>query len=259
MLDETVIRVGNDCYFQENGTIGLATLQEPTYANEVTYTEQLSETRFKAEDAKKAMSEVMTHPDLSYDKKTTRWRLKEHNIDNEVKDTPEWLLSLTKMIASLLEYSLWLLVGAAIIALYIFRKHWLPLLVRHPEEEVVARPDVLFGMDVRKESLPSDIPTAAKQLWDEKKHREALSLLYRGALVTLINDDELALEHNHTEGDILNLSRPTLSASRYQYLSTLTQHWVAIAYAHKTPSDESIAYLFTHWSSDFAASTEAEQ
>ena len=246
--------------------VGLSALQQPSYADETplsnaVITEQLAESRLAGDESKRIIEEVMLQPDLAFEKMTPKWRLKdeiEEKEKNEV-DPPSWLVTLGVIIASLLEYSLWLLVGAAIVALYIYRKHWLPLLVRVPEEEGVERPDILFGMDVRKESLPTDIPTAAKSLWDDGKYREALSVLYRGALVKLINDDQLALEHNHTEGDILKLSRPAIETLRYQYLADLTRHWVAIAYAHKTPSDEEITYLLTHWTSDFAVAAEAEQ
>ena len=246
--------------------LGLATLQQPSYADEVTpdpvtTTEILSDTRLDADQSQRVVKEVMQHPDLSFEKLKTTWRYKGDidSTENKENPAPDWLIALGIMIASLLEYTLWILVGAAIIALYVFRKHWLPLLVRLPDEEVPERPDILFGMDVRKESLPSDIPSAAKVLWAEGKHREALSVLYRGALVTLINDDKLALEHNHTEGDILSLSRPALPTPRYQYLADLTRHWVAIAYAHKTPGDEDMDSLLSHWASDFAVTVEVEQ
>jgi len=114
----------------------------------------------------------------------------------------------------------------------------------------------MFGMDVRPESLPADISTEAKKLWDNGKHREALSLLYRGALIRLINQEKIRLESSHTEGDILRHSRKKLSEIKQQYLESLTQQWKLIAYAHRSPQETDMQKLFQLWAVDFATANE---
>ncbi|RVU83996.1 hypothetical protein EOL70_14410 [Leucothrix sargassi] len=248
--------------------LGLSSIPQNSYAAETTeapaeFVEYLHETRQPASAISEAVEDIKAHPDLSFEKTEKEWRRKKPlNFEDETRenyDTPDWLVTLTQILAALIEYSLWLLVIAGVIALYIYRELWLPLIIRESKQDSVKSPDILFGMDVRQASLPDDIPKAAQALWEDGKHREALSLLYRGALVKLINDDHLALEHHHTEGDILALSRRELSTSRYEYLQQLTNHWVTIAYAHKVPSNEEMQALLTHWHSDFALPVEAPQ
>lgn len=220
------------------------------------YIEQLSEVRLPAEESAHVIKEVMNNEHLRQEEVVQRLKwIDEDDKEEPTKDTtnPAWLNSFSSFIAALVEYSLWILVGIGIIALYIYRKQWMPLLVRVPDEVEPLRPDIMFGMDLRKESLPDDPASAAKALWQEGKVRDALSLLYRCALAQLINQDKLPLEHSHTEGDILKLSQPLLVEQRHQYLQKLTQSWVKVAYAHELPSETAINHLLENWNNDFAA------
>ena len=240
---------------------------QPVIADEATvdssalitsYTEQLSETRLPVDDSKKVIDAVMQNEHLRQEEMIKRCRM----IDDELpkdEDNPAWSGTLSTIFAMLFEYALWIAIGIGIISLYIYRKHWLPLLVRVPEDAEMLKPDILFGMDLRRESLPSDVVGAATDLWQNGKARDCLSLLYRCALAQLINHENLPLEHSHTEGDILKLSQPTLSGTRHHYLQKLTRSWVKVAYAHELPSDNEINYLLEHWNADFSASTTGDQ
>jgi hypothetical protein len=117
-------------------------------------------------------------------------------------------------------------------------------------------PEVMFGMDVRPESLPQNIAEKARELWQSGQHRESLSLLYRGALVRLINNDKVKLQNSHTEGDVLRHAASKLNESKQNYLKSLTTQWQLIAYAHRSPSEFDMQNLFDHWISDFANETE---
>jgi hypothetical protein len=46
----------------------------------------------------------------------------------------------------------------------------------------MSRPAALFGMELAPDTLPADVPEAAARLAAAGKLRDALSLLYRGAL-----------------------------------------------------------------------------
>ncbi|MGB1310031.1 MAG: DUF4129 domain-containing protein, partial [Leucothrix sp.] len=212
--------------------------------------------RLPASESKRVIDEVMISKGLSHEKKVMGWRYIDSDTEQpEEKESPEWLVTLAELIAKIVEFSLWILIASAVIALYVFRKYWLPLLERKPSTDNAERPDILFGMDVRSDSLPSDVLASAKALWQADKARDALSLLYRSALVTLINREQLALKQSHTEGDILTLSQAELEASRQHYFQRLTKQWVQIAYAHQQPSEEDMQYLLAHWEPDFASET----
>ena len=210
----------------------------------------------QAKESKRIITEVMTSEGLNREKKVMGWRYTHRNEEiQEDGEPPEWLASFSGFLAKVLEFSLWILVISAIIGLYIFRKYWLPLLETNTKAETAEQPDILFGMDVRKDSLPDDVLTNARTLWLEGNSRSALSLLYRSALVQLINREQLALKHSHTEGDILRLSGAEMHETRQLYFQKLTKQWVKIAYAHQSPTEIEMEYLLVHWEPDFVQPT----
>ncbi|MGV6809416.1 MAG: hypothetical protein ACWA5U_06030 [bacterium] len=155
----------------------------------------------------------------------------------------------------------------AVILLIYYRKQWVGLLKRkRNQKESFTAPDILFGMDIRPESLPDNIPATAQQLWQLGDHRAALSLLYRGALMYLIQYAHLPLEQSHTEGDVLKISYQSLIKGNdllnnnpnhdyymltHTYLKNLTQAWQTIAYAQRLPNEDSVKHLFSHWQTEF--------
>ena len=215
----------------------------------------VAEKRLSASESKRIVNEVMTSEGFSHEKKVMGWRYIDRQQEIKEPNRPQWLIALAAFMAKIVEFSLWILIAAAIIALYVFRKYWLPLLERKPTTEHPERPDILFGMDVRSDSLPKDILATAQTLWQDGKARDALSLLYRSALILLINREQLELKYSHTEGDILKLSQPELAATQQHYFQQLTKQWVQIAYAHQQPVASEMQYLLGHWESDFASGT----
>jgi hypothetical protein len=216
----------------------------------------VAEHRLAAEESKRVITEVMQSKGLNHEEKVMGWRYIDKDVEiPEEKETPEWLKSFSGVVAKILEFTLWILVAAGIIALYVFRKYWLPLLETNANTTKTEQPDILFGMDVRSESLPDDVVASARSLWKSGKPRDALSLLYRSALIQLITQEQLELKHSHTEGDILRLSQQELIATRQQYFQQLTKQWVQIAYAHQQPTEADMSYLLDHWEPDFAKQT----
>ncbi|MCK5917363.1 MAG: hypothetical protein KAG34_03005 [Cocleimonas sp.] len=218
----------------------------------------IAEEPLSVKQSKHIIADIVNSADLKANKKSTTWRIKEFDFETS-NETPEWIETLSLIFASIIEYALWILLFIAILMLYVTRHHWLHLFsVEKDEKEAYQAPDVLFGMDVREESLPDDLVGEVKLLWQQQKARESLSLLYRGALVHLINQEKLPLENSHTEGDILKLSKKTVADNKQDYLSQLTAQWQLIAYAHRNPEDEAMEWLFRHWQQDFADVSAAE-
>jgi len=152
--------------------------------------EILVEERHSAEQSKKVIDAVMLTKNLDDKKKEMRW-VKIPTEDEEEKEDDEssnWFWELLKKlldgtgsgIAFLLESLLWIAVLAGIFAIYYFRDRWLPLFQtsQHTKDDYEA-PEIMFGMDVRPESLPEDIISDARQKWQQGEHRDSLSLLYR--------------------------------------------------------------------------------
>lgn len=120
-------------------------------------------------------------------------------------------------------------------------------------KRTVFKPDVLFGLDLRAESLPDDIPAAARALLASGDVRAALSLLYRGALRVLIHDRHLTVQEGDTEGDCVRRVDRSGPAALAGYFRKLVDAWGLVAYAHRVPDAAAAQSLVDDWAGHFVA------
>jgi hypothetical protein len=125
--------------------------------------------------------------------------------------------------------------------------------VRLPGEEDgrTPLPQAVFGLDIRPESLPLDVPAAAWAAWESGDPAAALALLYRGALACLVHRDGLEIAPSWTEGDCLAAVKRRGARESSDYLARLTAAWQSTAYAHRPPSREEAQALCAGWSRCF--------
>ena len=244
-------------------SVNLLLSSSPTYAenNEINVkTEYLNEDRLTADKSKDVIHEVMLTKNLDDKEISHQWVKKDkekkkiEDIDLDFWDKFKVFLEpAAKVFGFIIEFGLWLLIAIGILLLIYFRDRWMYLFQgqRKSQDEYQA-PEIMFGMDVRPESLPENIVDEARNLWQSEQHREALSLLYRGALIRLINQEKVKLQNSHTEGDVLKHASLKLNETKHDYLKLLTTQWQLIAYAHRSPSEPDMQTLFDRWSSDFA-------
>jgi hypothetical protein len=114
-------------------------------------------------------------------------------------------------------------------------------------------PATLFGLDLRPESLPDDVGAAALALARAGELLKALSLLYRGALVTLLHRDGVELASGDTEDDCLRKSRTHIPDSSLAYFARLLGAWQRLAYARREVAGTEVEALCGDWSAHFAA------
>jgi hypothetical protein len=108
-------------------------------------------------------------------------------------------------------------------------------------------PATLFGLDVRPESLPEDVAAAALELARAGELLKALSLLYRGALVTLLHRDGVELAGGDTEADCLRKSRARVPAPVHGYFAELLGAWLQAAYAGREVPRAAVEALCAQW------------
>lgn len=189
-----------------------------------------------------------------------RWRL--IKVEEEEQE-PEEKSALLKFFKALLEFMatsfeaiLWGIAIALILFLLIRYRHIkFPMLRRKIDPEINAVPEQLFGLDLRRESLPDSPLDEAKLFWHEKNYRAAYSLLYRAALSHLLHIERLPLQPSHTEQECVALFHNNKSADsnndKSNYFSVLTQQWIALAYGHQPPSDVQFETLCRYWPDHF--------
>ena len=113
----------------------------------------------------------------------------------------------------------------------------------------------MFGLDVRPESLPDDVPAQVMKFWLHNRHRDALGLLYRASLSQLIDQHAVKFKSSHTEAECAALVKARGIDSLSSYFSGLTRIWCHLAYGHELPTIEAIQKLCDGWSAELAHAT----
>lgn len=196
--------------------LGLVLVPPPGYAQEG-----------PKQDPKREIAEVLKAPEFAHERETLRWKPRERA--QPATELPD--LTLALWVARAAQWLLWALIAAAIAFLAWQLYRMLPRLAR-PPREAYRPPATLFGMELAPQSLPADVPAAASALVKEGKLREALALLYRGALSQLVHRRGVELLASHTETEVLGLA----PAQTTGYLTRLIDAWRACAYARRPPA-----------------------
>ncbi|MDB5812987.1 MAG: hypothetical protein JWN23_104 [Rhodocyclales bacterium] len=217
------------------------------------------------DNASAKLKQIMQRPEFGKDEKHSvlRWRNTDTD-DDKPWNFPDWLgnwllglgkllAGLGKMLAALGRVGGWLLIAClALAVLYVIMRYargWSRVARRTPP------PAELAGFDIRPQSLPPDVPAAARQLLREGRTREAMSLLFRGALSVLAHRDHVPFTRGDTEGDCLDRVRQHANA-RFVYLARLLGKWQELAYAHRIIAASDVETLCNEWPRHFAAQTE---
>jgi hypothetical protein len=199
-----------------------AVQQEPSHAKAAT---------FGQAEITRAIATVKADPNLATQRtiKTLRWT----RTAAKRSRMPAWLIWIVGLFRWLDQSARLLVWGAAaglaaLLVVYIVRTvrgHG----GRRSEERFVA-PTHVRDLDIRPESLPDDVGTAARVLWDRGDHRGALALLYRGMLSRFAHVHRIPIRDSSTEGDCLAMSASHLTQGGREYASCLVRVWRRFVY-----------------------------
>lgn len=172
--------------------------------------------------------------------------------DKQTEGDLEFLKALFGFIARFGEIILWILVISLVLLLVYRYRYWLTEVVfDKPIRRKRITPKTLFGLDLTEESLPEDISGSAWALWNQNRHRDCLSLLYRATLFRLI-EKGLDIHDGDTEQECLELTKRhgkqlAVSQPCIDYLATLTRLWRQLAYGHIQPNQNDVLQLCGAW------------
>lgn len=219
---------------------------------------------------KEAITEVLARDEFHQYETVGRWRLKDQQTQKD-DEIPEWLINLLQAFIEWLagmdweestdtgtslnpmffiELLLWVLAIAVVaVVIYRYRQSIARLLRRTSTRPTIvqATPETLFGLDVRKDSLPSDVPLSVQQLWEAGHYREAVGLLYRSFLGTLLHDYGCRFSDSYTEGECVQVINALGQPELDRYALELTQIWQNLAYGHRTPDQQAVQALCVRW------------
>lgn len=219
-----------------------------------------------AQEAKEAIVDVLSGEDFLRKEIDSGWRFKpKERADGEessgwfldaLANLLDWLspfLEFVTAIFSVVPYVIWIIVGLIIaLVIYQFRDALASIGRGRDKEDENAVPDVLFGLDLRKESLPDDVPSEVTTLWQAGKHREAIGLLYRATLSSLIHKFSFEFYDGYTEQECAQLVEAKKRGNLSDYVLRLTSTWQQLAYAHRLPADSKISDLCSEWPQYFS-------
>ncbi len=142
----------------------------------------------------------------------------------------------------------WLFIAAlvllfALLVLYVVRN--LRLRAGWRKATSVLLPTHVHDLDVRPESLPSEIGAAAWQLWEQGRTRDALSLLYRGLLSRMVYQYAVPVRDSSTEGDCRQYASSHLPEIHGRFAGKLIGLWQRGIYGAKTPTQHQFRELCT--------------
>jgi hypothetical protein len=183
-----------------------------------------------AEEVQAAATKLRADPNLGGEQKmrSLRW-IRSHAPDQPRRPAP-WVVGLFEYLGQTGSVLLWVAgaIGAAIAMIWAYRTFQ----ARTPAPGPMPSPTAarIGDMDIRRESLPENIGAAALAL-AEAKTREALSLLYRGAISRAVHRFGIPIGESYTEGEALRALGAHLDAARLAYFSDLVGIWRRVVYA----------------------------
>ena len=203
-------------------------------------------------DAAKEIERILDSPDFDQYREVTRWRSIEKKKEKE-KPEPrfeQFWRNLALLLSVISQGLLWVAIAILVPLLLYVLRNFLP---EHfaPKREKYEPPTNLFGLNVTPESLPANVPAAATQLARAGRLREALSLLYRGALSELIHRYRVVVHAGDTEGDCTRAALRALDKPGAKYFSGLVGTWQQLAYASVTPRSDDVDALCQNWATHF--------
>jgi hypothetical protein len=205
----------------------------------------------QAKSARDEVREVLKAPEFQEYKESKGWvyRGKRSERKSAQADLGFWA-KLGLFLAGIQEALMWALAALAVLgALYLLRR-WMPRWFE-TSPAVYRPPDALFGLALAPESLPDDVAAAAAALVRQGRLRDALSLLYRGALSVLVHRDHVPLAEGDTEGDCVRAASKALPAGAAEYFAQLVQSWTGAAYAGRLPDIAGAERLCRDWAPHF--------
>ena len=206
------------------------------------------------------LAEVLAGEDFGKGETVTRWRLRDPDPDKDEgsdlnPDIIPPLAKLGSMIANVIEIVFWIGVALLVaVALAYLARNAGPIqdLFQKLKHREIDTPVFIGSLEINPDELPSDIEAHARQAWDAGQHREALSLLYRGSILKLL-ELGVRLPDSATEGDVLVRAADVVPADSYETLKGITRTWQVLAYGHRLPASEIFAQLCKRYRTTFGA------
>ena len=206
----------------------------------------------KSTDAATEIKHILANPDFDQYKTVTHWRSlsrSESRQNHSPRFGPFWR-NLGLLLSDISQALMWVGAGVVVLLLLYAFRNFLPAPQMSKADEY-QRPTNLFGLNVAPESLPTDVSSTARDLARRGQLRDALSLLYRGALSALVHRYRVVIHAGDTEGDCTRSASLALAAPAAEYFRGLVAAWQQAAYDDSPPQPSEVDALCLDWAMFF--------
>lgn len=206
--------------------------------------EQAAPTR---EQVQQAVEQLAKDPNLAGKRKQKTLRFKPSADKAPSRSTPalQWLADLFGWVADTARFLVWALGAVALALLLVGLRHWVRWRGGATSAPAAKLPSHVRDLDIRRESLPTDIGAAARTLWERGQARGALSLLYRGALSRLVHLHAVPIRASSTEEECVRLADRQLARTDSAFLARLVRAWELTVYGLRLPDGAEVLALCT--------------
>ena len=222
---------------------------------------------FNKGDTKNIIEGVLNREDFGKTITKKEWVFVGNGVQDEEKEMPQWLKDFFKWLFGnifeddvsvgfkVLEILIWLALAAFVIWLINKYSHWLNwvnLPTRTNKDKSRSIPNKILGMEMSQESLPDDVLAVFASLINNKKYRDALSLLYRASLSAIVHRGDIEIPASATEQECCKIVASKRDKNESTFFRSLTHAWIMLAYAEHEPSEETLAGLQQGWCKHYA-------
>jgi hypothetical protein len=207
---------------------------------------------------RRQLDQVLAHEDLRGYRCSEQWELREQAEQEKPKQQQKAPPLVPRWVAAILAglFKVALIGGAIALVAWLLWRYGAPLRFNMGAASGPRLATEIGGLDIREESLPADVASAVRALWQQGQQRAALALLYRATLSRLVSRQSLKLHHGATEGECLAQARSanaagTLDGNSLALADQATTLWLNAAYGARWPAAETVAALCTRWQAHF--------
>ena len=139
------------------------------------------------------------------------------------------------LFANMSRLVLWGMGALAIALLMVGARRWARVRAGVKSTQAAPFPTHVGPLDIRPESFPPRIGEAAAALWHGGQPRDALALLYRGAVSHAVRLHAVPIRGANTEGEALALAEGRLTSAAQALFGRLVAAWQLAAYGGRLP------------------------
>jgi hypothetical protein len=199
----------------------------------------------------RAVARAYADPRISPTRRVTTWKPREQDTGREDGSrSPAWLRGIAGVLGTAGELALWIVAAILLAVLAWTLPRWWPWLrgIAAPTVPKPAAPRETAMPDI--EPLPADIAAAARGLWADGRRRDALALVYRGAVEAMVAMTGRALPPGATEAQCLRAAAALPDAPRRAFAHGV-RLWQQAAYADRMPADDAFEAMLADAAAQF--------